>query len=134
MSEDTRAEDPDVKTLNSLLGDEKFKQIADRASFLSSQFKTRRKGVREKLLQPPTPTKEDLDPEQQHIKDFIEDEFYFISETVKTRISDSEAKIKETFHLAEKGTIQQKVRVCEVTILLLSINKPSKKYIAGTKI
>ena len=61
MSEDTRAEDPDVKTLNSLLGDEKFKQIADRASFLSSQFKTRRKGVREKLLQPPTPTKEDLD-------------------------------------------------------------------------
>ena len=70
-------------------------------------------------------TKEDLDFEQQHIKDFIEDEFDFITETVKTHISDSEAKIKKTFHLADKGTIQQKVRVCEVKILILSNDKSS---------
>ena len=63
--------------------------------------------------------KEVLDPEQQ---DFIEDEFNFIKDSM-THISGSETKIKENFPLAGKGTIQQKVRVCEVTIPLLSINK-----------
>ena len=60
--------------------------------------------------------------EQQHIKDFLQDEFNFVSDT-KTRISGSKKKIKETFPFAGKGTIQQKVRVCEVTIPILSINK-----------
>ena len=54
-------DDPDIKRLNSKLGDERFQQIADQASFLNNQFKNRRRRVREKLLQPPTPTKEDLD-------------------------------------------------------------------------
>ena len=60
-----------------------------------------------------------LDPEQQ---DFIEDEFNFIKDSM-THISGSETKIKGTFPLAGKGTIQQKVRVCEVTILLQLTNK-----------
>ena len=60
-----------------------------------------------------------LAPEQQ---DFIEDEFNFIEDSM-THISASEAKIKGTFPLAGKGTIQQKVRVCEVTIPLLIINQ-----------
>ena len=53
-----------------------------------------------------------LDPGQ---RDFIEDEFNFIKNAM-THISGSETKIKGTFPLAGKGTIQQKVRVCEVTI------------------
>ena len=61
MSADTRVDDPDLKILNSKLGDEKFKQITEQTSFLNSKFRARRKRVREKLLQPPTPTREDLD-------------------------------------------------------------------------
>ena len=60
-----------------------------------------------------------LYPEQQ---DFLQDEFNFIKD-FRTHISGSETKIKDNFPLAGKGTIQQKVRVCEVTIPLLSINK-----------
>ena len=40
-----------------------------------------------------------------------------------THISGSETKMKDTFPLAGKGAIQQKVRVCEVTKPPLSINK-----------
>ena len=61
MSADARVDDPDLKILNSKLGDEKFKQITEQTSFLNSQFRARRKRVREKLLQPPTPTRADLD-------------------------------------------------------------------------
>ena len=61
MSADTRVDDPDLKILNSKLGDEKFRQITEQTAFLNSQFRARRKRVREKLLQPPTPTREDLD-------------------------------------------------------------------------
>ena len=61
MSADTRVDDPDLKILNSKLGDEKFRQITEQTLFLNSQFRARRKRVREKLLQPPTPTREDLE-------------------------------------------------------------------------
>ena len=61
MSADTRVDDPDLKILNSKLGDEKFRHITEQTSFLSGQFRARRKRVREKLLQPPTPTREDLE-------------------------------------------------------------------------
>lgn len=61
MSSDTRVDDPDLKILNSNLGDEKFKQITEQTSFINGQFRARRKRVREKLLQPPTPTREDLE-------------------------------------------------------------------------
>ena len=65
--------------------------------------------------------REVLVPEQ---KEFLEDEFNFIEDTM-THISGSKTKIKKTFPLAGKGTIQQKVRVCEVTIPILSINRQS---------
>lgn len=61
MSEDRPVDDPDLKILNSKLGDEKFKRLTDQTSLVNCQFKARRKKVREKLLQPPTPTKEDLE-------------------------------------------------------------------------
>ena len=61
--------------------------------------------------------KEVLDPEQQ---DFLKDEIKFISETM-TGISASESKIRETLPFAGKGTIQQKVRACEVITPFLSI-------------
>ena len=57
-------------------------------------------------------TKEVLDSDFQ---DFLQDELNFISDTM-TNISGSETKIKKTFHFAGKGTIQQKVRVCEVLL------------------
>ena len=60
--------------------------------------------------------REVLDPEQ---KDFLQDEFNI--EHTMTHISGSETKIKQTFPLAGKGTIQQKIRVCEVTTPLFSI-------------
>ena len=57
MESESPANDPDIKTLQSKLGEEKFKQLTEQTSFIISQFKNRRKKVKEKLLQPPTPTK-----------------------------------------------------------------------------
>ena len=58
---------------------------------------------------------ETLDSKQQYLKDFIQDQASFISDTL-TRMSASEKKMKETFNSAGKGEIQQKVRECEVRI------------------
>ena len=63
--------------------------------------------------------REVLDPEQ---KDFLQDEYNFIKHTM-THISGSETKIKQTFPLAGKGTIQQKIRVCEVKIPFFQLKK-----------
>ena len=61
MESESPANDPDIKTLQSKLGEEKFKQLTEQTSFINSQFKNRRKKVKEKLLQPPTPTKDELE-------------------------------------------------------------------------
>ena len=54
-------QDPDIKSLQTKLGDEKFQQITQQTSHINTQFRNRRKKIREKLLQPPTPTKDELD-------------------------------------------------------------------------
>ena len=57
----TEIQDPDLKGLQVKLGEQKFQQIRDQTSFINNKFKNRRKKYREKLLQPPTPTKDELD-------------------------------------------------------------------------
>ena len=63
MEEEKRSEiqDPDLKGLQVKLGEKKFQQIREQTSFINNKFKNRRKKYREKLLQPPTPTKDELD-------------------------------------------------------------------------
>ena len=57
----TQTQDPDLKGLQAKLGEQKFQKITEQTSFINNQFKNRRKRYREKLLQPPTPTKDELD-------------------------------------------------------------------------
>ena len=77
----TEIEDKDMQMLMQKIGEEKFQQISQQSTFISSQFKKRRKKVREKLLQPPTPTKDELDQLDQEVEEnlktkiLIQDDF-----------------------------------------------------------
>ena len=96
MSADTIVDDPDLKILNSKLGNEKFKQITDQTSFLNSQFRARRKRVREKLLQPPTPTREDLDQLDIDVEENLKTKI-LIQDDFSTRKPDGDISVLRKF-------------------------------------
>ena len=96
MSADARVDDPDLKILNSKLGDEKFKQITEQASFLNSQFRARRKRVREKLLQPPTPTRADLDQLDVDVEENLKTKI-LIQDDFSSRKSDGDVSVIKKF-------------------------------------
>ena len=76
-------EDPEVTELKKKLGDKRYESLAEDVAGLNVKFKTRRKKVQEKLLQPPTPTKEELDQLEQEVEEnlktkiLIQDDFSF---------------------------------------------------------
>ena len=62
-------EDPEVTELKKKLGDKRYESLAEDVAGLNVKFKTRRKKVQEKLLQPPTPTKEELNQLEQEVEE-----------------------------------------------------------------
>ena len=96
MSEDTRVDDPDLKILNSKLGDEKFRQITEQTLFLNSQFRARRKRVREKLLQPPTPTREDLEQLDIDVEENLKTKI-LIQDDFSSQTSDGDVSVIKKF-------------------------------------
>ena len=74
-------EDPEVLELKKSLGDERYKNLAEYYADINTKFKKRRKKLKEKLLQPPTPTKEELDELEQEVEEnlktkiLIQDDF-----------------------------------------------------------
>ena len=73
--------DPDLDKLRVAVGQEKFDILTQQTRYFNHLFKNRRKLYNEKLLQPPTPTKGELDQLDQEVEEnlktkiLIQDDF-----------------------------------------------------------
>ena len=73
--------DPGLQELRVTLGPEKFEKLTQQTSHINTLFKGRRKLYEDKLLQPPTPTKGELDQLDQEVEEnlktkiLIQDDF-----------------------------------------------------------